>query len=101
GIRDATVTGVQTCALPILPVVHRLLLRSFPHNWGSGTLRAVPAPFPRVRHSDAQELLDFGQESANQIQTRPPRAVRPFPTGQQRSEERRVGKEWRTQANSW
>src|SRR5688572_33355437 len=65
GIRDLTVTGVQTCALPI---------SSEPPASGSTVSTVViapnPPPEPRVE-------------------------VRPAPPGPNRSEERRVGKECR------
>src|SRR5689334_24039159 len=84
GIRDGTVTGVQTCALPILLLARDHAL----HGDGGAHPRASPrAPrlargvrgAPRsVRHQD-QRLSEL---------------VRPAP--RRRSEERRVGKEWRS-----
>src|SRR5207245_8152811 len=79
GIRDATVTGVQTCALPIC-------LR-----------RAVPAPSERYAdrgnsHGPAQPVAESLRGAAHRLD--PPRV------SGSRSEERRVGKEcrsrWRT-----
>src|SRR2546430_5563823 len=75
GIRDLTVTGVQTCALPISPVVRRRpcerLVRD-PHEPG---VRVFPVP-DRVRH----EVRLLGDVHAAVL----------------RSEERRVGKECRS-----
>src|SRR5205085_5782247 len=82
GIRDLTVTGVQTCALPILLVV-------------AGKVRAgvvVEARRDRDRlvlvervEVDARLALDLRLDVAD-----------PLGVGRQvRSEERRVGKEWR------
>src|SRR5207248_8628316 len=67
GIRDRTVTGVQTCALPILEVLTRVPA-------GSGS------PMSRVSTSTTRSM--------------PP--VRGPPMISTRSEERRVGKECRS-----
>src|SRR5688572_33062985 len=82
GIRDLTVTGVQTCALPIL-------------RFG-GRGRAIFAPLGAARLSRHAKIA----------RPRPPkRTTHPEAKGtqpsQRRSEERRVGKEckaaWRTE----
>src|SRR5207245_5464273 len=55
GIRDATVTGVQTCALPILPVVdlHLIGLLGPDIERGPEALAAMPLGHPRqVRPAD-------------------------------------------------
>src|SRR5437764_4830851 len=80
GIRDTSVTGVQTCALPIFVTMtpgHEILVGGSPRGAGSRD----PASSSRADRRPA-----------------PPRAE---PTLQQtvarcRSEERRVGKEWRS-----
>src|SRR5207245_7508475 len=64
GIRDATVTGVQTCALPIYLVANYT--------------RPQPSDRSRSRHNWQQD--EFCARSH----------------GRFRSEERRVGKEWRS-----
>src|SRR2546430_4070737 len=71
GIRDLTVTGVQTCALPILPVRrrHAEVVWFAPHHVGS-----------RRRVANAAEIPE---------QRAPRDSLR-------RSEERRVGKECRS-----
>src|SRR2546429_3341138 len=81
GIRDVAVTGVQTCALPILPSIHlgglprpvQVAPVSGLRNLGSPTLR-LPAL--------SGLLLAEGKTSS---------FVKPY-----RSEERRVGKECRS-----
>src|SRR5438874_9921213 len=82
GIRDLYVTGVQTCALPILARAISALERVAPCGRRyvvSPT--APPAPTPRSR-----------VPSAN----RPPLVPWRAPVRRTRSEERRVGKEWRS-----
>src|SRR5439155_12198238 len=78
GIRDGHVTGVQTCALPIYPrdrVRRAVLLPS-----GAGS---VQREAEGVRHHP-------GQAGASP-------ATDPVPAARvDRSEERRVGKEWRS-----
>src|SRR3989442_5096815 len=43
GIRDADVTGVQTCALPISGKLHRTMLKPVPQAHQVGKLDAAPA----------------------------------------------------------
>src|SRR5690606_40034596 len=79
GIRDFHVTGVQTCALPIFEVVGRRLVAEYPPGQveGGAVAWAVEAAFPIGR----QAGLRAGRE------------------GRRESEERRVGKEWRTRGS--
>src|SRR2546430_7594821 len=82
GIRDLTVTGVQTCALPICLRQHQLR-RTSPrpdHNPGWGLLLATGGDitWPPVETS------------------RWPLTPSPEPSSAARSEERRVGKECRS-----
>src|SRR5207245_6777394 len=78
GIRDATVTGVQTCALPIYP--------------GAGQAERPPAlgevPVVADVHADP---ADRGVEDRVAHVARPEVELLP-----ERSEERRVGKECRS-----
>src|SRR5207245_5046011 len=71
GIRDATVTGVQTCALPILCERHRL-------NNSSGGIASGTLTYSSPQNFVNNVLDDY------------------FFAGQLRSEERRVGKECRS-----
>src|SRR5205085_8714574 len=82
GIRDLTVTGVQTCALPIFRQLPRHAHR--PPELGTG-LRLVPRLFPH-------RVLLFRPDTPHL--ERPLRRV-PRNSIQPRSEERRVGKECR------
>src|SRR2546430_9507351 len=83
GIRDLTVTGVQTCALPIS--------NDLPLHWksASGPVRSsVCGPFAAFRRSE-----DSSPQRADQDNP----ASSGFPTlDRERSEERRVGKECRS-----
>src|SRR2546430_7632652 len=81
GIRDLTVTGVQTCALPI-----------------SGTITddtRIRAALPTLRY-----LIDNGARVALMSHLGRPKgvdeALRLDPVARRRSEERRVGKECRS-----
>src|SRR5437762_11423780 len=61
GIRDTSVTGVQTCALPISPIrgtVHDVAARPGPAH-GRGGTRLVPPPVRRGRRAEA--LPDRGR----------------------------------------
>src|SRR5207248_8949653 len=84
GIRDRTVTGVQTCALPISRCWRGFVRGAFAgsagRGWGNGTSAACPAlPSPPRQFLSLQRSPRFGSKS------------RP----KKRSEERRVGKECR------
>src|SRR5206468_4620479 len=86
GIRDLIVTGVQTCALPIYlrqperPGEPDVAARGRPRRPGTGRdLRALPESPRAVAESGHQAL---GRRAAD--------------AGHRRSEERRVGKEWRS-----
>src|SRR5207237_5476611 len=79
GIRDSSVTGVQTCALPI-----------FPRRWaGSGARsrrgRRAPAGRDPCRHRTGRQ----------RAASKPGNQTRNFQGYKGRSEERRVGKECR------
>src|SRR5207245_5050993 len=78
GIRDATVTGVQTCALPI-----------FVRIWPTMRWRGV--------HDDISRgpvpTLEYMKQ---QIRTIAEYKLNLFALYIERSEERRVGKEWRS-----
>src|SRR5439155_9021493 len=88
GIRDGHVTGVQTCALPISlrpgAVAGVLLEKPQPAGWkvdGREEIRAGPGGRARSAGVRPEKLRARGPQSRGQ----------PGP----RSEERRVGKEWR------
>src|SRR5207245_3801030 len=80
GIRDATVTGVQTCALPILEIGETVCNFSKSPKW------LVPS-LPRV-----------GEVYLAMCCVKMSRGRKPFTRSAPmlRSEERRVGKEWTT-----
>src|SRR5690625_7426284 len=79
GIRDGHVTGVQTCALPILPMTMRAILSTS----GSGESPAMREPRAKT------------PTPMTKSRPRPKRSpARPAAT-RKRSEERRVGKEGR------
>src|SRR5688572_32732675 len=87
GIRDLTVTGVQTCALPILPL---LILSE----------KALALLGGAVVVADVRVVVDVAaggdEPRQEQEQGRRRRAPEALPgDGEPRSEERRVGKECR------
>src|SRR5207245_6455966 len=91
GIRDATVTGVQTCALPISHIRH--------HPSGSGVL--APGPGPRPLEHEIYQPLRLGPRDERpriESQVERPKADAADGVGERdpaRSEERRVGEEGR------
>src|SRR5437016_14320931 len=83
GIRDWSVTGVQTCALPILaPYFHAAYLQAEREGYDA----AVPLG-----------TLDLGVDGGRSLVDIP--IVGPCEA--MRSEERRVGKEWRSGWSPW
>src|SRR5205085_9329887 len=84
GIRDLTVTGVQTCALPILPHPGRAQGTSIRLSLADAIARGF-ATSHRLAEARARE--GGARAAVNSVDlTRKPIV---------RSEERRVGKEWR------
>src|SRR5205085_3693692 len=79
GIRDLTVTGVQTCALPISPCPTT-----------RGTLRSRGAP----RDRSVPLVVGHGAQRSGRLRERR-RLGGSVPRALPRSEERRVGKECR------
>src|SRR5687768_18342473 len=79
GIRDVTVTGVQTCALPILPLSKR------PMN-----VRKSPMPAAKLCFIDGDTALASHFRTPRRVMT-----MKMMPLTN-RSEERRVGKECRS-----
>src|SRR5207249_6789354 len=96
-IRDRNVTGVQTCALPIFQQV----LLAWDEKAKSGDFRAKiwnslevdkhPTLFEKVGHRPGQEPLGFDRASYSAKDSK--YSVNFY---EQRSAERRVGKEGRT-----
>src|SRR5437870_11029482 len=83
GIRDGHVTGVQTCALPILAVASR---------W-AGCRPA--ADRPRSGRDRRWWCRSARRETSGGRRQRPARRLRTGSNSrEQRSEERRVGKDW-------
>src|SRR4051794_41655930 len=81
GIRDGRVTGVQTCALPISPLMRWALNEMATGAW---TTRAM-----------LQALTDMG------LRSRGTRTAPGKPLAHSRSEERRVGKECRSRWSAY
>src|SRR2546430_4261926 len=79
GIRDLTVTGVQTCALPICRAM----------------LVDAAAPLPATESGPDHPACEFQSESTKTCEPIPCSAV-PRTVKSERSEERRVGKECRS-----
>src|SRR5690606_40640275 len=88
GIRDFHVTGVQTCALPILgsyPSLHNILQRKLPEC--DLSLQKVGRSIVQVR-GDCQDPERFNGKMEGLVEF--------VSTHEIRSEERRVGKECRS-----
>src|SRR5207248_4035919 len=77
GIRDRTVTGVQTCALPILPATAGVTV----------LVTATSVTSPRARPARRQAASRRSSTSARRLAS--------MARSRKRSEERRVGKECR------
>src|SRR5690606_41118903 len=92
GIRDFHVTGVQTCALPILhdnAIQHTLRAKAWQDLLASGARPALlMEQFDREHQPDIDRVLARPGATADQVIA----AGRASPNGW-RSEERRVGKE--------
>src|SRR5206468_6532646 len=94
GIRDLIVTGVQTCALPISALLElarvfaarELEQRGRPRQLGAGSL---------ARGVAMRDDRDGGEVGRSRT-LRQDRGQRALPGGRLRSEERRVGKAWRS-----
>src|SRR5207253_7593053 len=87
GIRDGHVTGVQTCALPILQYGQHVSLFGLQTTNTIGYIDASP---DRHHHPLGHPVCPSPGG--------PPAAAQPQPetAGKARSEERRVGKKWRS-----
>src|SRR5207245_7205951 len=100
GIRDATVTGVQTCALPICHLDAGNRLNFFEHlpEIRGDALGVLKAGLWYGQKKREDVIRADAEVKARQI---PKAAQRQSAAGQQgRSEERRVGKELRSQCNA-
>src|SRR5205823_8596598 len=87
GIRDKLVTGVQTCALPISS------RRVHPLRASGHLLQLLPqSPLPQVSDLSTRTL---DRRASIGAPRRDPVAPTPCVWKKTRSEERRVGKEWR------
>src|SRR5262249_58321427 len=92
GIRDWSVTGVQTCALPILML--------FLGQTGTGKTELAKEQHHRCRlgrigHPGLDEP-QLGRDLPDRVVL----AEHHLPEGGRRSEERRVGKEWRARGGA-
>src|SRR5205807_4848929 len=83
GIRDYKVTGVQTCALPISP---RLGSRPGMYCCANSTLKESSAPIATTRPGRTRARVSETPSGMKRMR---------FWINSARSEERRVGKEWR------
>src|SRR5699024_11986162 len=94
GIRDRNVTGVQTCALPIYPdgIVQAFEVLTPPVGRNvSEALRQIQA-YQHVRKHKGAEVTPSGWQPGKKTLKPSPDLVR--------SEERRVGKEWRSRQST-
>src|SRR5688572_32641452 len=81
GIRDLTVTGVQTCALPIYLACSSPKLTSVGRGWASPMKNRLSMPGFTARRKSGKWLLGAERKAGSK--------------NGKRSEERRVGKECR------
>src|SRR5690606_40506547 len=89
GIRDFHVTGVQTCALPILQL-DDLILATFSHHVETLTgLRTVPQRRRKTRYTASRHGSDDFDPFFDEL--RLPIDISLWPWDEDRSEERRVG----------
>src|SRR5262249_59700109 len=90
GIRDWSVTGVQTCALPIFPTFDWSAVTGRPRRAPKAPHAADPHPQPKkcIGHSSSLRLV--------RLKMKP----HPIPSDA-RSEERRVGKECRSRGSPY
>src|SRR5207253_6262882 len=94
GIRDGHVTGVQTCALPISLAG----LQRTPVIVVSGQTEALLDKVAMLADGVMRKPVDMAEliEKVRQALGREPVGLAPALGCQLRSEERRVGKEWRS-----
>src|SRR5699024_11639453 len=85
GIRYRNVTGVQTCALPIFHADVKYIMVS---GQQLKKIRAIKDKLPAVR-----KIIVLDEQAEYQDREMPLSEIRRM--GKVRSEERRVGKEWR------
>src|SRR5690606_40771462 len=95
GIRDFHVTGVQTCALPISAEVTREE-RTAPAEWARAAFEVSGSPLLRGLAEATRTALRRLAEALLTGLTRLTEALLTGLGGLTRSEERRVGKEWRS-----
>src|SRR5207253_4622307 len=88
GIRDGHVTGVQTCALPISVFSERI----HPFMQANDIRRGIVIVF----NGDLCKVMEFNHHTPGNLRAMVQAKLRNMRTGNQRSEERRVGKEWRS-----
>src|SRR5690554_7613481 len=81
GIRDADVTGVQTCALPI---------------WPAAVFGTAAGAFANLSLASANPRKTFPIVRKVRLRRNRLAGIESLGGGRSRSEERRVGKEWRS-----
>src|SRR5438128_2518061 len=91
GIRDATVTGVQTCALPIFPAFAEPLIRASTRSRACSIWRSNASTF----HPTSLPFQNTTLPAISTSRTWRGFIIVTIVPGTLRSEERRVGKEWR------
>src|SRR5205085_5488230 len=94
GIRDLTVTGVQTCALPICPLMPQAALRAEEPVKKPG-ITGTPVPLgTRAEIYPSSPLPELNSPGALAFAARLKGDASSDLVAYIRSEERRVGKEW-------
>src|SRR5205823_11094921 len=92
GIRDKLVTGVQTCALPIYKYTHHLIMFVAPPP-----VRDAERSFPKLADHQNKKPARRKRAPIDELKrnSRTEKARHDAADRKKRSEERRVGKEWR------
>src|SRR5207244_6644300 len=98
GIRDDLVTGVQTCALPICVVCQNTLSMALRGKEQSLVFKHAHQGNYRLMETDADDFFKFSLQRVEELGIEF-QAMNSTPCP--RSEERRVGKEYRSMYEMW
>src|SRR5690606_39523619 len=99
GIRDFHVTGVQTCALPIYPEIDTMAKRFDPDVYERRVRPVLHKWFEDKTKAELEEIVGDAVplsaiKNIREVVEDPQIAARDMIVDVERSEERRVGKEW-------
>src|SRR5699024_12094747 len=100
GIRDRNVTGVQTCALPILLPLFRAIIELNPEEYGEYENDGPVQVWYKIYHAVTDSVVpdEMGVEYRDGYLSVPESLTAEYGA---RSEERRVGREGRRRRAAW